>query len=50
MHKIPTWLEGDGKEMFFKGDRISYAHITVAGFVIWLQKTLANLQSRQKRY
>ncbi|KAI0712269.1 hypothetical protein C8Q76DRAFT_482511 [Earliella scabrosa] len=44
-------MEADGKEkMFFMGDRISFAHIIVAGFVIWLKKTLANSQSRQKWY
>ena len=51
MYKISTWLEADGKEkMFFMGDRISFAHIIVAGFVIRSKKLLANLQSRRKRY
>ena len=39
MNKIATkWLEADGKEkLFFMGDSISYADITVAGFLVWIK-------------
>ncbi|KAI0712268.1 hypothetical protein C8Q76DRAFT_482521 [Earliella scabrosa] len=44
MNKIATaWLEADGKEkLFFMGDRvgITYADITIAGFLMWFKETL----------
>lgn len=32
------WLGADGQEkLFFMGDRLSYADITVAGFLVWIK-------------
>ncbi|OBZ68988.1 hypothetical protein A0H81_11337 [Grifola frondosa] len=41
LHKVTKWLSMDGNEkLFFMGETISYADITLASFLIWIRKVL----------
>ena len=38
LHMFKGWLEADGtKKLFFTGDKIAYADITVASFLLWIK-------------
>ncbi|KAI0356413.1 hypothetical protein OH77DRAFT_1401026 [Trametes cingulata] len=40
-HTYTQWLEADGTDkLFFTGDKIAYADITVAGYLVWLRVIL----------
>ncbi|OCH88479.1 hypothetical protein OBBRIDRAFT_758180 [Obba rivulosa] len=39
--RIAGWLTADGKDkILFMGDKVSYADITVAGWVVWVKRVL----------
>lgn len=41
LHLFKGWLSADGSEkLFFTGERISYADVTVAGWLQWLQRVM----------
>ncbi|KAI9058462.1 glutathione transferase FuA class [Trametes sanguinea] len=41
LHTFTQWLEADGsRKLFFLGDRIGYADITIAAFLVWIRIVL----------
>lgn len=49
--RIAGWLSADGRDkLFFLGDKISYADITVAGWTVWVKRVIGPDSAEWKEF